>query len=182
MQEEIWKDIEGYEGLYKISNYGRVKSFYGKRGKSVRILKPSSAGSGYSQVHLWKDGEMSRVYIHRLVANSFIPNPENKPEVNHRDEDKRNNYFENLEWSTREENVNWGTAIERGISTQGNSVEQYSLEGKLINTFLSVRKADKETGINQSSIVKVCLGKQATAGGYKWRYVKKSLTNVTQTS
>lgn len=117
---------------------------------------------------------MSRVYIHRLVANSFIPNPENKPEVNHRDEDKRNNYFENLEWSTREENVNWGTAIERGISTQGNSVEQYSLEGKLINTFPSVRKADKETGINQSSIVKVCLGKQATAGGYKWKYVKST--------
>lgn len=93
--EEIWKDIKDYEGLYQVSSFGRVKSFY-----TNRILKGSEDSWGYLQVKLYKNGIKSNKKMHRLVAQSFIPNPENKPEVNHIDENKTNNKLSNLEWST----------------------------------------------------------------------------------
>lgn len=98
--EEIWKDIDGYDGAYQVSNLGRVKSF---KCKEPRILKPWSA-AGYLQVELWSNGIGKRFKVSRLVAFAFIPNPENKPEVNHVDRNKLNNCVENLEWATRLEN------------------------------------------------------------------------------
>ena len=105
---EIWKDIEGYEGLYQVSSFGRVK-----RVTTGRILKGSKDKDGYLVVGLYKNNTKSTKKIHRLVAQAFIPNHEHKPEINHIDEDKTNNKVSNLEWITRKENLNHGTRNER---------------------------------------------------------------------
>ena len=102
--KEVWKDIEGYEDRYQVSNLGRMK-----RVITGRILKSGKNRGGYLYVNLCKNGKYKTHKIHRQVAQAFIPNPENKPEINHIDEDKSNNVISNLEWSTRKENVNHGT-------------------------------------------------------------------------
>lgn len=111
--EEIWKDIEGYEGLYQVSNLGRVKSLnYAKQGKE-KILKDRISATGYKRVNLSKSGERKTYYVHRLVAETFIPNPNGYSEVNHKDENKSNNNIDNLEWCTSKYNSNYGTRNER---------------------------------------------------------------------
>lgn len=100
--EEIWKPIKGYEGIYEISNYGNVKSLLRKN--RLRTLHKNK--DGYVEILLSKNGAISSVRVHRLVAEAFVPNNEGKPEVNHKDYDKTNNYSGNLEWVTRKENVN----------------------------------------------------------------------------
>ena len=114
MSNEIWKDIEGYEGLYQVSNKGRVKSFHGKG----RIMKPGTHPLGYKVVPLTKDGETNTKQVHRLVAQAFIPNPENLPVINHKDENPSNNNVENLEWCTQKYNLNYGTCQERKKKTR----------------------------------------------------------------
>lgn len=120
--EELWRDIEGYEGLYQVSNFGRVKSFDTKdkldRIRKGRVLKGRKDKYGYIQVGLYKQGVASKKKIHRLVAEAFISNPENKPEVNHIDEDKTNNIISNLEWVTAKANLNHGTRNERSSRKQ----------------------------------------------------------------
>lgn len=98
--EEVWKYIKGYEGLYQVSSWGRVK-----RVNTGRILKTIIGKDGYIQINLCKHGIQTRYKVHRLVAQAFIPNPQNKPQVNHIDEDKENNHVENLEWVTNQENM-----------------------------------------------------------------------------
>ena len=113
MDKEIWEDIEGYEGLYQVSNLGRVKSLdryvkarsHSKEFKKGKILKPRISQKGYLTVLLCKDNIGKEYRIHRLVALAFIPNPENKLEVNHIDGKKQNNCVDNLEWNTRSENI-----------------------------------------------------------------------------
>ena len=119
MKEE-WRAIKGYENLYEVSNLGRVRSLEryvksktGTRIVKERILKPVNVGSGYLGVGLYKEGKVRIIYVHRLVAQAFIPNPNNLPEVNHKDENKTNNRVENLEWCTREYNMSHGTRSER---------------------------------------------------------------------
>lgn len=102
MTDEIWRDIDGYEGLYQVSNFGRVKRFY--KTKPPRILKQSISQNGYPNVNLCKDNSRQLQLVHRLVATAFIPNPDGKPQINHRDGDKRNNHAGNLEWCTAKEN------------------------------------------------------------------------------
>ena len=110
---EIWKDIVGYEGLYQISNLGNVKSLNYRRTGKERILNPGNNGCGYLFVILCNNGKRKHFKIHRLVANAFLENPDNKSDVNHKDEDKTNNNVDNLEWMTRQENNNYGTRNER---------------------------------------------------------------------
>ena len=108
--KEIWKDIKGFEGHYQVSNFGRVKSI---KFRKERILKPANNGCGYLYVNLSKNGKYNIYLIHRLVALIFISNPNNLPEINHRDEDKTNNKVENLEWCDRKYNMNYGTRTQR---------------------------------------------------------------------
>ena len=120
MAKEIWKDIENYDGIYQISNFGRVKSLsrQTKSGKYKEIIKkPSLAGRGYYRLALCKNGKPKYYYIHRLVAKAFIPNPNNLPLVNHKDENKLNNNVNNLEWCDSEYNMNYGFCnIKKNIS------------------------------------------------------------------
>lgn len=110
---EIWKDIKGYEGRYQISNFGNVMSLnYNNTGKP-HLLAPSKDKDGYYQVGLSMKQNRKYFRIHRLVAEAFIPNPENKEQVNHKDEIKNNNNVDNLEWATVSENINYGTRNQR---------------------------------------------------------------------
>ena len=116
-EQEIWKDVVGYEEFYKVSNKGNVRSVARKdsigRKCGGRVLKPLNHRHGYLQVDMYKNGKVKRKYIHRLVAEAFNPNPKGFLEINHKDENKSNNELSNLEWCTREYNVNYGTLIER---------------------------------------------------------------------
>lgn len=122
---EIWKDIAGYEGLYQISNFGRVKRTY--RNGNVKILKSWINRQGYLIVDLCKNSKRKHFPVHRLVAQAFIPNPENKPEPNHEDGNKFNNHVSNLKWVTRAENVQH--ALDEGLNHQGEN----SCKAKLTN-------------------------------------------------
>ena len=122
--EEVWKDIEGYEGLYKVSNLGRVKSFHGF---SERIMK-QTLQKGYLKIGLLKNKKYKTHSVHRLVAQAFISNPDNKPQVNHIDEDKTNNRVDNLNWMTSKENNDWGTRKSRAIKSSINNPKRDYLE------------------------------------------------------
>ena len=181
---EIWKDIENYEGLYQVSNLGRVRSLerdvYYSNGAvhhvDEKILVPALNRGGYSQINLHKNGKMKREYVHRLVAMAFIPNPENKPQVNHKDEVKSNNAVENLEWCTSVYNINYGTGIARAVQNRmypkfGNHPNAKPVFCEELNKkFDSIRRAQEELGININCIVSACKGKIKTAGGFHWRY------------
>ena len=104
VMKEIFKDIENYEGLYKVSNLGNVKTLRKRKG-NTKLLSPNDIGNGYLRVSLYKNGNQKNIFVHRLVAKAFIANPENKPEVNHKDLNPKNNNLDNLEWVTRRENT-----------------------------------------------------------------------------
>lgn len=171
---EVWKDIEGYEGLYQVSDKGRVKSLgNGKSGNSKKkILKASKTGGGYMLVNLCKEGNIKHYTIHRLVAQAFIDNPDNLPEVNHKDENKENNAVNNLEWCTKEYNINYGTARKRMAEKQSKAVIGISKVSGLILEFPSTQEASRQTGINRGNISSCCIGKLKSAGGYYWMYAE----------
>ena len=111
---EIWKNIEGYEGKYQVSNFGQVKSMIGQE----KVLHPKKHRNGHLQIGLHKDKKRKTMYIHRLVAQAFIPNPDNLPCVNHKDENPNNNNVDNLEWCTQKYNCNYGTRVDRIMETK----------------------------------------------------------------
>lgn len=160
---EEFRDVPGYEGLYEVSNLGRVKNI-----KTGRILKPHKHRGGYLLINLCKSGTMRTDLIHRLVANSFLPNPQNLPCVNHKDEDKTNNAISNLEWCTYEYNNNYGTRNERMAEKKSKPVLQFDLLGNFIREWTSIRQAIRDTGVN--NIAFVLSGRLKTAGGYLWKY------------
>ena len=164
---EIWKDIDGYEGLYQVSNKGNVKSL--KWGKE-RILRPVIDRYGYYYIMLYNDSVRKRFKLHRLVAQAFIPNPENKPQVNHKDENKLNNCVNNLEWSTAKENSNYGTRNERMGYSLCKSILQYSKFGDFIKEWQSAVEVKRVLDINKSNITQCCKGKLKSSGGFIWRY------------
>ena len=170
--EEIWKDIVGYEGHYQVSNKGRVKSF--KQGKE-RILKPSNNGWGYLSVQLFKNGEMKMCKVHRLVAKAFLSNPNNLPQINHKDENPSNNRVENLEWCDSKYNNNYGTRNQRVAESLTNgkkskTIDQFSLDGNFIRTWQSMTQVVRELGFPISSISYCCNGKLKSVGNFKWKY------------
>lgn len=175
---EIWKDIKNYENKYQVSNSGRIKSL-----KKDIILKPSVHYKGYLEVKLYKNNSSKVFKIHRLVASAFIPNPENKPQVNHIDGNKQNNCVDNLEWNTQSENqlhafrnkLNRGSMYAKYSINNPHSkqVAQYDMNMNLIKIWGSTMEAQRNLNINNSHISACCLNKKnyKTAGGYKWKYI-----------
>lgn len=166
---EIWKQIKDYPN-YEVSNLGRVKSIEryaenngGLQHLSEKILKIESNiyRRGYCQVHLSKDGKVSTKKVHRLVAEAFIPNPNNLPQVNHKDTNPLNNCVDNLEWCNQQYNNDYS------ISKR---VLQYDLKGDLLNSYDSTVKAGEAVGIDPSNICRCCNGKTKTSKGYVWKY------------
>ena len=121
---EIWKDIQNYEGLYQISNQGSIRSLL-RSGKCKRYLKPYITSDGYARVILSKNGKLKSHKIHRLVAETFIPNPDNLPQINHKDEHKLNNCVDNLEWCTAKYNINYGVRSKKCMISRRYSCEMY---------------------------------------------------------
>lgn len=175
--DELWKPIAGYEALYEVSNYGRVKSLArtclkGTVIKKVRerILRPTLMSVGYLKVALSRDGIVCQCYVHRLVAEAFLPNPLGLPEVNHKDSCRSNSYFENLEWTTSAGNSQHAVANDR--MARGAGLPQSKLtpdKVRMIRAELAAGATQQATakryGITQSTLSALALGRT-------WRHVK----------
>lgn len=190
--EEIWKDVPGYEGLYMVSNLGRIKRLPLGKQWPYRIthnnIRKLHIKNGYYQVNLSKNNNVKWYGVHRLVAMAFLPNPNNYPQVNHKDEDRTNNNVENLEWCTQSYNNMWGTARQRQNETRhrndpncdvwrktaqkiAKKVAMCSSDGRIINVFQSMTSAAKETGVAIQTICKQCSGKSKSRRNYYWRTI-----------
>lgn len=199
---EEWRPVKGYEGLYEVSDMGRVRSLdriviastpespWYKRVSPGRILSGGENGFGYRFVYLGKNGVISRHYIHRLVAAAFIPNPNNYPIINHKDENRSNNCADNLEWCTHKYNANYGGHIERVrrflLSDKNPNrgkhrpekfkekvrkpILQFNKDGILVKEWDSAKTAGVSLGICPSTITAVCRGKHLSYKNYIWRY------------
>ena len=159
---EEWKDIKGYEGLYQVSSLGRVKNSKDYIKKTLINYK-----TGYCFIKLSNKSKEKSFYLHRLVAQTFIPNPDNLPCVNHKNEDKTDNRVENLEWCTYQYNNRYSAYR---LGRKGKTVYQYTIDGQLIVSHISVSEAAKKLGFKISHICNCCNGKIESAYGYKWSY------------
>lgn len=162
--DEVWKNIEGFE-QYQVSNLGRI---YSKKVK--RFLTPYPDKKGYLRVKFWKDNKGHTFKVHRLVAQAFISNPCNLPQVNHIDEDKNNNCVDNLEWCDETYNHGYGTRDERARKTLTNR-KNLSIPIQCIETgiiYPSIMEARRQTRIR--NIGECCRGNRKTAGGFHWKY------------
>ena len=166
---EIWKNIENYEGLYQVSNLGQVRSL--KSGET-KNLKPGNNGRGYLFVILYKDGKMKRLYLHRLVAKAFIPNPLGYPVINHKDENPSNNHVSNLEWCSVRYNTCYGTSLKRIAAKLSKPVLQYDKQNNFLRRWPSTMEVERKLGFHQAGICACSNGKCKTAYGFVWRYEK----------
>lgn len=174
--KEIWAPVKGYEGLYEVSSFGRVRSLGNgnSNNSKVRILNPSKNSDGYLGVVLYKNGKSKSCKVHRLVAEAFLPNWFDEHEVNHRDEQKTNNNIYNLEWCDHKYNSNYGTRIIRITEKNTNgkcskTILQLTKNGELVREWTSINEANRN-GFDQSNICNCCQGKRKTHKGYIWRY------------
>lgn len=177
LEGEEWRPVSGYEGLYEISNYGRLKSLHHK---IPYIVRANTVKSGRMNAHLHRNGKDRSIGVHVLVAKAFIPNPNNFKEINHKDENPLNNHVNNLEWCSHNYNMHYGTLCQRLSIIQKNHpstskpVAQYSLEGIFIKTWPSIREIKRSlNAAGWKNISYVCRGKLHSALGYQWRYVEK---------
>ena len=191
---EVWRtavyDGEPYEGLYKVSNLGRILSLNYRNTGKPDLMTPGEHTDGYLKIVLSKNRKRKTCLVHRLIAETFLPNPENKPQVNHKDEDKTNNFVflnedgsvdkekSNLEWVTAKENNNYGTRNERAgkaiskANTNGKKskpVLQLSLSGELIKEWPSVGECERN-GFNRGYVAACCRGVYESAYGFRWEY------------
>lgn len=168
---EIWKDVPGFEGLYQVSNTGKVKSFrksskYGSQPEYM--LNPTINNTGYAQVTLYDNTKRSKFSVHRLVAQLFIPNPDNLPQINHKDENKLNNHVDNLEWCTASYNNAYGTAKIRAIDARSLPVEQLTYDGKVIAVYRSAEIASEIVGVSKNAI-NHAISNHSQSNGYFWQ-------------
>lgn len=192
---EIWKDIKGYEGLYQVSNLGNVLSLekYIKTHNEERmqyrpskLLKQHKNQFGYMKVWLWKDGKRKEFAVHRLVADAFIDNPNNKPCVNHLDNIRDHNSVDNLEWCTYKENSQWAEIQGRRVFTDKwrNKISASKKKKPVIGTdangkeyyFDKVRDV-KEMGFDAGDVIRCCKGQKKSVKGFTWRYADKEVQN-----
>lgn len=171
--KEEWKPIEGFEGFYEISNFGRVKSLRMRGGRKDRILKNVVNPDGYEHLTLSCNKKTRDATIHRLVAESFIPNPDNLPQINHKDQCKTNNHVENLEWCTAKHNVNYLDFQERRAKSYSKKVYQYDKNLNLIKIWESSTEASKY-GFNRTAISFCCCGKRPYHKNYVWSHLPLS--------
>ena len=187
--EEIYKDIKDLEGLYQVSNFGQILSLNYNRTGKPRLMKTGKNKKGYLQVGLYKDGKRKMFRVNRLVAEAFLPNPLNKPYINHKiegDEGKKINIVyinedgsideekSTIEWVTAKENINYGTCIQRRVKNQTNrnkskKVLQFSLSGEFIREWPSTAECGRN-GFNRGHVSSCCNGKLKTHKGFRWKY------------
>lgn len=172
-KDEIWKDIEGFEGRYQVSNKGRVKSLHFNWSDTSKILKPQRFPKGYLRVTI--GGKI--IGIHRLVAMAFIDNPKGLPQVNHIDGDKANNNVENLEWCTPSENLKHAYKSGLKVAT-GNHlkrpIDQFLPDMTYLTTWESTKEIERVFGVYHSNITACCKGRLKTCRGYIWRYAQEA--------
>lgn len=178
--QEIWKDIEGYEGLYQVSNLGRVRSLdryiphkrYGLQFRKGKLLVPTKRKKTekYLAVHLTKNQKQKTIAIHTLVATVFL-GPANGLEVNHKDENPTNNCVDNLEWTTHRNNMNHNGLLQRIEQPKKKKVDAYDKQGNLCFSFDSVCEAGRN-GFNTNAIFNNIKGKAKTSGGYIWKFAE----------
>ena len=185
---EIWKDIEGYEGLYQVSNKGRVKSLGNNKTRREKILQPSENHKGYLRISLYKNGKQKKFLVHRLVAEAFLPNPNNLPQVNHKIDDfehRSDNRVENLEWCTAEYNNNYGTHNEKLSESKKGKKHKKHKKHKLKKQILCVETGDifdtsqdvidimfNRKG-DSSAIRANSRGKTKSSYGYHFKYIER---------
>lgn len=194
-EPEVWKDIPGYEGIYMVSNYGRILSVErkDKNGyrRGSRILIAHKSNRGYKHLGLSKDNKVVQFLVHTLVAMAFLENPYNLPIVNHKDENPSNNFYKNLEWCSYKYNINYGSHNEKSAKSTSREVLQYDLEGNFIREYYSVGHAAKINGLNKKQILRCCSEYRKRVdgtsnhvyGNYYWEYkdkTKKSVKSVIQ--
>lgn len=172
--KELWKDIEGYEGIYQVSNLGRVKGI--KRYDSIghlisdRVLKARVNNRGYLLVDLYKNGIRHTKLIHRLVAQTYIPNPENKPRVNHIDEVTTSNQVSNLEWTTPIENINHGTRNKRASKSRSKPIIAIDIATGEYNEYGSGKECAIKLGLHQGTVNHILKGRRKQTCGYTFKY------------
>lgn len=179
--KEEWRPVKNFEGLYEVSNCGNVRSLkrIGNRPFGVGyyggVLLKQSKTSGYQRVSLCKNNKKTGMFVHRLVADAFIPNPDNYPQVNHKDEVKTNNCVENLEWCTVQYNCNYGTCKERrakshSVSKKCKHILQYDLYGNFIKEWVSASEAARQLNASHGNIWMCCLGERRQTKGFMFKF------------
>lgn len=183
---EEWRDIPLYEGIYQISNYGRIKTLsrftsykdrYGNNSQRLvreKIRRVHDNGNGYLFVGLWYNNKTNTEYIHRLVATTFIPNPLNLPQVNHKDENKKNNYVSNLEWCTGLYNTNYGTCLQRSNQSYINNnnnrqIDMYDIKGNFLKHYECAYHMEQD-GISRRAAYNVCRKRARSHKGCVFRF------------